>query len=155
MEGTSIAATNAFSIEVLVVNGRWTYRSADGANHISTVNADSAWHQLTVSHYAARGETLFFVDGKLAGRATERLEPKRFTLGGTVAADYKDLMVFRAALNADEAAALNSGMLLQASLEVFAPLTDTVFKEGSSVENRAQSMSVVKVGNGQITHLAQ
>ena len=62
-----------------------------------------------MSHYTARGETLFFVDGKLAGAAPERLEPKSFALGGPGEADFKDLLIYRSALNADEVAALESG----------------------------------------------
>ena len=42
------------------------------------MKADAAPHHLVLSHYTARGETLFFVDGKLAGRVSERLEPNRF-----------------------------------------------------------------------------
>ena len=60
------------------------------------------------------------------GPAAERLEPKRFVIGGPGAqqtgvaadlqvrpgprqADYKDLFLYRAALNADEVAALSQG----------------------------------------------
>jgi hypothetical protein len=48
---------------------------------------------------------------------------------------------------------MNQGKLLQASLEVYAPLTDAQFRPDSPVENRAQSMSVVKPGSARITHV--
>jgi len=64
-------------------------------------------------------------------------------------------MVFRSALNSLEAAALNSGKLLQSSLEVFSPLTDASFTAGAIVENRAQSMSAVKIDKGRLSHVAQ
>ena len=35
-----------------------------------------------LSHFMARGETLFFVDGALVGSVSERLEPRRFVVGG-------------------------------------------------------------------------
>ena len=90
-----------------------------------------------LSHYTARGETLFFVDGTLAGTVAERLEPNRFGLGGAQA-DYRDLLIYRSALNADEVAALESGRLLQASLEVYSPLTDDVPAGRSGAEPRAE-----------------
>jgi hypothetical protein len=115
-----------------------------------------------LSHYAARGETLFFVDGKLAGSVAERLEPTRFVIGGPASAqgirppgqaDYKDVFVFRSALNADEVAVLNQGKMLQASLEIYSPLTDAQFPADSTVGNRAQSLSALKVGSGHIVHV--
>jgi hypothetical protein len=130
------------------------------------VKADAAWHQIVVSHYTARGETLFFVDGQLAGRAPERLEPTRFVIGGpgggpdagarTPApkqADFKELMIYRSALNADEVAALAKGTLLQASLEVYAPLADARFQRDAPVENRAQATTFAKVGDGTVAHV--
>ncbi len=107
-----------------------------------------------LSHYAARGETLFFVDGELVGQVAERLQPTQFILGGSAKqADYKNLFVFRSALNADEVRALNSGKLLQASLEIYAPLNDPQFRPDSAVENRAQSLAALKVGSGRVAHI--
>jgi hypothetical protein len=103
---------------------------------------------------------MFFVDGKLAGTASERLEPARVVVGGPGSAqgsapkqaDYKDVFVFRSALNADEVAVLQSGRMLQASLEVYSPLDDAHFTADRGVENRAQSLAVLKAGAGGITH---
>ena len=108
-----------------------------------------------LSHYTARGETLFFVDGTLAGRAAERIEPKGFTLGGPAAADFRDLLIYRSALIADEVAALERGQLLQASLEVYAPLTDLTFKAGGAVQNLAQSLTSAKIGAGSVQHIGR
>lgn len=62
-------------------------------------------------------------------------------------ADYKEWMVHRAGLNPDEVAALRSGTLLQASLELYAPLslTDDAFA------NRAQSLSTIVVDSHSVT----
>lgn len=123
--------------------------------------ADSRWHHIVLSHYTARGETLFFVDGSLVGKVPERLEPNRFLLGGPGAwqgktapaqADYKEWLVYRSALNADEVEALYDGKLLQASLDIYAPLADQRFAEGSALENRAQSLSLARVGVGNVAH---
>ena len=148
-----------FTSAVGVHNGVWTYTAANGSLVPSTVKADADWHQVIVSHYTARGETLFFVDGKLAGRITERLQPKTFLAGGSATAstaahpiDLRDLMIYRSALNEDEAAAIQSGTLFQSSLEIYAPLADARFAPGSPVENRAQSLTFVTAGPT-ITHL--
>ena len=51
-------------------------------------------------------------------------------------------MVHRAGLNADEVKTLHDGVLLQASLELYAPLSDSEF---SRAENRAQSLSTIQI----------
>ena len=152
IESTTLTPGDTFNAFLGVTGGRWSYKAADGRVTTSDVNADGGWHQLVISHYTARGETLFFVDGKLAGTAAERLETKGFAFGGPLGysrepqqpIDLKDLLIYRSALNADEVAALHAGTLLQASLDVYAPLTDAKFERSSGVENRAQSLSVVK-----------
>jgi hypothetical protein len=113
-----------------------------------------------LSHYTARGETLFYVDGKLAGKVNERLEPTRFVVGGSAGAagpgpkqaDYKDVFLFRAALNAEEVAEINRGTILKGSLEVYSPLNDAQFVANTTVENRAQSLTGLRVGTDRIVH---
>jgi len=152
-ETTTLTNGEPFLATIGVQNGVWTYKAANGSVVRSEVKADARSHRVLVSHYTARGETLFFVDGKLAGATAERLEPKNFALGGPGEADFKDLMIYRSALNADEVAALESGRLLQASLEVYAPLTDTAFHAGGNVANLAQSLTSAKTGSGSVKHI--
>ena len=144
-----------FQATVSVQNGRWVYTSAGGHAVSSPLpGTDGQWHHVTVTHYVARGETDFYVDGRLVGTIDERLEPDRFVLGGagpdrstgvSAQADYKDWMVHRAGLNRDEVMALHGGTLLQASLELYAPLADDSF------ENRAQSMTTIEVNESSVT----
>src|SRR5499427_2252010 len=82
-EATTLTSAAPFVATIGVERGMWVYKAASGSVVQSHVKADSRPHRLFVSHYTARGETLFFVDGALAGTATERLEPKNFTLGGS------------------------------------------------------------------------
>jgi hypothetical protein len=56
-------------------------------------------------------------------------------------------------LNADEVAALKKGTLVQASLDVYAPLADASLARGAALENRAQSLAALRVGEGSLTHL--
>lgn len=150
IEYTTLLAGQPFTATVSVLRGAWAYTSSTGRTIVSTVKADGAWHSVVVSHYTARGETLFFVDGQLAGTTPERLQPKRFAIGGPASAgagqapkqtDMKDLLIYRSALNADEVAALQKGTLLQSSLEVLAPLADSNLEAGAALENRAQSLT--------------
>jgi lysophospholipase L1-like esterase len=152
-ETTTLTAGAPFVATIGVERGVWTYTASTHGKVMSEVKADAAPHHLVLSHYTARGETLFFVDGKLAGRISERLEPNRFVVGG-VQADYKDLLIYRSALNADEIAALESGRLLQASLEVYSPLVEAQFRSGGTVENLAQSLTAAAtVGAGSVQHV--
>jgi lysophospholipase L1-like esterase len=150
-----------FTASLGVQNGKWTYKSPAGAIN-SGVSADTQWHQIVLSHFTARGETLLYVDGKLAGRVGERLEPNRFVIGGPGTsgaaaaprqADYKDLLIYRAGLNAEEVAALNQGVLLHGSLDIYSPLNGAGFTAGSTVDNLAQSLDGMKIGTDRIAHV--
>ncbi len=153
-----------FNARIEIQNGIWVYTSAKGIKVSSGISADARWHHIALSHYTARGETLFYVDGKLAGKVAERLEPRGFVIGGSgvdhegeggpLPADYKELFLFRSALNADEVAALNAGKMVQASLEVYSPLTDAVFRLMTAVNNRAQSLSAFKFTIGRMLHVS-
>jgi hypothetical protein len=103
---------------------------------------------VAVSHRHLKGETLLFVDGDPVGKVAERLEPIQFVLGDpadtpSLSASFRDWLVYRSALNADEVRALHQGRLLQASLEVYAPLRREEPQAGGPVENRAQSLARV------------
>ena len=155
-EAMTLTATGRrFNASVSIENGRWVYASSNGNAVTSPMpGADGQWHQVTVTHYVARGETLFYVDGRLVGTISERLQPDRLVLGGPgpdwstavpAPADYRDWIVHRAGLNTDEVKVLHDGTLLQASLELYAPLSDDLF------ENRAQSLSTLDVSNQVVT----
>jgi lysophospholipase L1-like esterase len=148
-ETAVLSPAGSFASGVVIEGGRWVYRTADGRRVRSQVDADRSWHDVLVSHYTARGETLLFVDGALAGRIDERLEPAQFALGGTTALDVKDFVLYRSALNEDEVAALHGGALLQASLEVYSPLDNVRFEPGGAVANLAQSLTSATVTVGQ------
>jgi len=128
-----------------------TYRSSRGLDIVGSMSlADGEWHDVVVSHRYLLGMTLLFVDGRLVGETAEQIEPRRFVLGAAGGggeapkkADYRDWLVYRSALNADEAAYLYEGNLFAASMEVYAPLDDEKLTPGRTLENRALSTSVV------------
>ena len=117
--------------------------------------AKGFWHDSLHQNAAGHDELLrTFVptDGKLAGAVMERLEPRQFTLTGPHA-DYRDLLIYRSALNADEVAALESGRLLQASLEVYSPLTELGLQSKGMAANLAQSLTTAKLGSASVEHM--
>ena len=163
-EATTLAADRPFTASLSVQNGKWAYQSSAGTVIDSGVAADARWHHIVLSHYTGRAETLLFVDGTLAGKVTERLEPNRFVVGGPGAAggpagpkqaDYRDLYIFRSALNADEVAVLTAGKVLQGSLEIYAPFNDAEFVAETGVENRAQSLAMLKIGREKIARMQE
>ena len=129
---------SSFATSLSIRNGRIRYQDSNG-NYISSPvgNSNDDWHYVTLSHSVARGESSLFVDGAYAGSVTERLQPESFELGGANA-DFKEWTIHRASLNSDEVAALHSGTLLQASLELYAPLA----QDGA---NLAQSLSELAI----------
>jgi lysophospholipase L1-like esterase len=144
--------TDRFAATLRVSGESVSYRASNGSVVASPSGAVArGWHYVTLSHYAARGESLLYVDGALVGTVAERLQPDSFILGGAgdtesgeraARADYKNWMVHRAGLNSDEVAAIHDGALLQASLEIYAPLSST---HRSAAENRAQSLAEISV----------
>ena len=154
-----------FQATLGLFNGRWVYASANGTSLTSSsLGADGQWHHVALSHYVARGQTLVYIDGQLVGTIDERLQPDRFVLGGpgpdwstavSAEADYRGWMVHRAGLNADEVRALANVTVLQASLEIYAPLNPLDdATQGGGIENRAQSLSTITV-NGRSVSLTE
>jgi lysophospholipase L1-like esterase len=124
--------------------GKFLYISSNGRSTGSEIDGtDGRWHHIVISHRYAHGETLFFVDGDFIGSVRERFAPRKFTLGAKnlKEADFKELLIYRSALNGLEVKTIGQGTLLQASLEVYAPLEEHIFNRNKPVKNLAQSLS--------------
>ncbi len=120
--------------------GRLSYQSALGGQ-LSTAApvADGRWHQVVLTHYYARGETLLYLDGWLVGSLPERLRTRGLTLGGRAApagGQYRNWLFYRAGMNPDEVRALAADSLPRSSLELYAPLNG---RAADSLANLAQS----------------
>ena len=135
-ESIKLTPADGFVASLAVRDGRISYYSPGGNSISMSIEKSDTWYDVTLTHYSARGETLMYVDGEQIGSITERLQPAAFMLGGTANTDYKDWMIHRSGLNKDEVNALHNGRLLQASLEIYAPLSGR-----DPIANRAQSMS--------------
>ncbi len=127
--------------------GRLTYASALGGRLTTPANvADGRWHQVILTHYFARGETILYVDSSRVGSLAERLRPRQLTLGGRATpqgGQFRNWLFYRAGMNADEARALAADSLLRSSLELYAPLDGRRRSGADSLVNLAQSTNVV------------
>jgi lysophospholipase L1-like esterase len=145
-----IRTTKGDGLVKIARNGKLEYTSVIGKK-VGSRNkiADGKWHHVALSHRCLQGETLLFVDGELAGTVEECLEPQQFVLGSAPesekgrpeTADYRNWMVFRSSLNEEEVNTLHEGKLLQASLELYAPLRQEEPAPDCAVGNLAQSLS--------------
>lgn len=134
-------------------DGRLQYVSVAGRSIIAQKPAtDGEWHAVVMTHRYLLGETELFLDGKSFGTVDERLVPRQFIIGGpgnsrdnlkAAAADYRELLIYRSPLNLEEVKALQEGDMLQASLEIYAPLNEGRLDVNTPLANLAQSLSRV------------
>jgi lysophospholipase L1-like esterase len=136
------------------------YRSSNGIELTAdTTSENKGWQYVLLTHRYASHLTLFYVNGVLAGTVNEFLQPEEFITGGSgnssysppLQAAYRDLLIYRSSLNPEEVKALYYGQILQSSLEIYAPLNDTAFISGSTISNLAQSLSEIRVAEGELT----
>jgi len=143
-------------------NNKIQYHASNGSILSGdTMQTNKGWIYVVLSHQWASGKTSLFVNGQFSGVTKEHLDFNKFILGGSGGdkklpasskeGDFKDLLIFRSALNGDEAKALYYDQLLQSSLEIYAPLDDSAYKPGSSVHNYAQSLSKLLINSTTIT----
>lgn len=132
-------------IRISSSNGTLIYDSKSGEKIIGNVAVnDDFWHRITLTHYFAHGETLLYADNELMGRISEKFAPTKFTLIGQSDLSAKNLLLYRAAINEDEVAALNDERMLKSSLEVYAPLDGTKEEMDERIQNIAQSKSTIQ-----------
>jgi len=139
-ESIKLTPADTFTSSVSMSGGRISYYSSAGDSVATSIAESDAWHDVTLTHYAGRGETLLYVDGDHVGSVEERLQPANFLLGSSADTDYQDWMIHRAGLTSDEVRVLHSNKLLQASLEIYVPL-----RGENPAANCAQSLSEVRV----------
>jgi lysophospholipase L1-like esterase len=137
-------STNAGSLAI-EKSGVLAYVSANTGHLRSPARVnDNQWHQVVLTHYFAKGETVLYLDGKEVGRLPEQLHLRQLTLGGprtARGAQYRNWLFYRAGMNADEARALAADSLLKSSLELYAPLDGRRTAAPDSLANLAQSMN--------------
>ena len=99
------------------------------------------WHQVMITHGYLVQRTTLYLDGVFQGSCEERIEPTGFFIGNSPdKVDYRDLWIFRSALNHNEVRVISEGKSLAGSLEVMAPLDDKDLKKGMILNNYAHSL---------------
>ena len=117
----------------------------------SLVTDETKWYNITLTHYYAQQRTLLYVNQTLVGEISERLTPTRWTVGDGAQAlhrQYSELSFWRSAMCPEEVAAHNSGYIMRSSLELYAPLDDTM--AGSEIPNLAQSTNSITFQQGEV-----
>ncbi|MBR0222647.1 MAG: DUF5121 domain-containing protein, partial [Bacteroidales bacterium] len=158
-EGRIHPFTVTFSVKTATAGGILTFFDGETARTVSITDAgvlsygtvtgttavkDNAWHQVTLTHFYARGETLLYVDGILQGSVAEKVSTTAFYIGyaaADVTASWKEVFFWRSGMNAEEIAAVADGKMLKSSLEFYAPLA-------GSLSNLAQSTSTLSLADG-------
>jgi lysophospholipase L1-like esterase len=141
--------------------GKLTYLSTVDIHPRSSVSLlDTLWHDVILVHQGSTEGTRLYVDGEPTGAVRETFHPLHFVLGGPGPgsewqqpdlAEYRNWMIYRTALNEDEVRALREGQFLGASLEIYAPLSNSTLEPGKSLENLAQSTSRVVAYPGDLS----
>lgn len=139
----------ASGVAYLKINssGNLVYQSPTGSTIQSkSVVNDGNWHQVTLSHYYARGITMLYSDSIKCDSLVEKQVSQEFDLSDNAAPNtinYREWFFYRSGMNKEEITLLNRGVMLKSSLEIYAPLygnsqiTDTL-------SNLAQSLNSVK-----------
>ena len=121
-------------------SGTLTYGTVTGTRAVN----DGAWHQVTLTHFYARGETLLYVDGLLQGSVSEKVLTTAFYVGyagAATQASWREIFFWRSGMNADEVSAISYGKMLKSSLEFYAPLD-------GALTNLAQSTNTLDIADG-------
>lgn len=146
-------------------NGTITYKSPLSGDFTSRrpLLADGEWHDITLTHFYARGETLLYVDNVCAGTIKEKLLPGEFTIGDESALESEgitasEVSFWRSGMNTSEIAAIAEGRMPASSLEIYSPLSleGAEAAEGTdavTLANKAQSLNALvceKPGNASV-----
>ncbi|MFV0469499.1 MAG: GDSL-type esterase/lipase family protein [Dysgonomonas sp.] len=146
-------SNNSTSLLRINDEGKLVYETHSILNKLisSTAFNDGEWHQVSLSHHYALGQTYLYVDGVLVKNTTfgESLIPIRFHLNSfedtPKSIDFSNLFFHRSAMNADEIKALYEGKMLKSSLEIYAPLNGSAPTEDGILANLAQSLNTLTI----------
>lgn len=140
-----IAGTSNYNGKLSITDGIVEYKSNYGCIKTNEKIDTSIWQKITITHITSKGETKLYIANKLIGSCSERVIPTEFYFGIKGKTGIKDILVYRSSLNKDEVDEIVNGNLIHSSLEVYAPLNDLKFETGAPVENKACSLSDLKI----------
>jgi uncharacterized repeat protein (TIGR02543 family) len=157
--GSGVIASfkNASDTGTIEINEEGKLIYSNGGQTIPSGNAvnDGEWHKLTLTHYYAWGKTMLYLNNTKAGELTEKLSASTFSLGSSKLApeniDCRELLFYRAGMNAEEIQAINAGKMLKSSLEIYAPLDGSQATAENALTNLAQSTNTLTQVNRPVT----
>ncbi|MDA3854483.1 MAG: SGNH/GDSL hydrolase family protein [Bacteroidales bacterium] len=127
-------------------DGHWVYRNPTGDIIESQETYDSSdWVRLTLSHYYAKGVTVFYVNDEEIGRIKEKNKVSSLSLNQNKEDDsvaFREWFFYRSGMNGEEIHALMQNKMLQSSLELYSPLDGL---SDSPLYNCAQSTNGLKL----------
>ena len=155
---TDVEASNLLRIEDALsdprigidASGRLILQSATSAPIILTDSAvnDNSWHRLMVTYQQATENFSVYLDAQLLAETTElAIEAPEFTIVGAPplkGLQVRQIVLYRANLNAEEIALWQQNVLLQGSLEIYALGDAFVIGGAITVINYAQSTNQVR-----------
>lgn len=144
--------STAAGLNKLLINtsGRMEYTSASSGGIAGTTALnDNQWHKVSLTHYYAMGKTFLYIDKVSQGTVNEKIVATSFDLNGADAptASYRDLLLHRSGMTAEEINAMVDGNLLKSSLEIYAPLDGAGVYSADPFVNLAQSTNTVRKVN--------
>lgn len=140
------ASADTLITQLKYENGKIIYLSGKDNKTEAPFNFDKdKWYRVTLTHQSAKGETKVYIQDSLLLTVAERIIPGKFKIGLRGSGDYKDILLYRSALNLTEVQFNLTGNLFRSSLEIYSPLNDESFAENSEPKNFAQSLSKLYV----------
>jgi len=140
-----IASTSNYNGKLVIKDGIVEYKSNYNSIKANEKIDTAIWQRITITHITSKGETKLYIGNKLIGSCSERVIPTEFYFGIKAKTGLKDILVYRSSLNKDEVDEIVNGNLIHSSLEVYSPLNDLKFETGAPVENKACSLSELKI----------
>ncbi|MHB9056772.1 MAG: GDSL-type esterase/lipase family protein [Paludibacteraceae bacterium] len=142
-------------------DGKLVYETQSMMSKLISPSAlnDGQWHQVSLTHYYARGRTFLYIDGIQVTNSTivEKLIPVRFYLNDfqetLQSVDFREMFFYRSGMTPEEIAALHSGKMLKSSLEIYAPLNGTASTNKEILRNDAQSLNTLSFDEKIITYV--
>ncbi len=156
-----IAALGSDSAIVVNENGQLEYVS--GENKITSATTIEVGNTYHIAIARAYNETFaeLYVNGECIGKCSQPAAAvSSVLLGGSSQqaygnAQYKDLLIYRGALNPDEMKYIFEGGLLKSSIQLYSPLYDIIVEKGSRMINLAPSSSYVIINDDTCSHVSK
>ncbi|WP_088323114.1 GDSL-type esterase/lipase family protein [Polaribacter tangerinus] len=123
------------------------YRTISENSIISNVLVnDNSWHKITLTHFYASKKTILYIDGIEQGLINQQIAIHKLLLNyinNNDTIEYRNWFFYRSGMNKEEILSLNNNTMLKSSLELYAPLDETIQDEEKSLINLAQSTNKI------------